>query len=171
MAELQNLTDMNIVGVDVFNAPLNGPQSYLGSFNSAGKYTGIPYSNNLAPQPSAWQSATTAINNAWNGLFGSAPAGANPVATVPVGPAGSAASASGTPSTGPSGAIAASQQTPLSSGGTTNPGQSDTSSASIPGTIQNYFTRAIVVVVGFIFLAVGLHMLAPSVVPDIRRAV
>lgn len=50
-------------------------------------------------------------------------------------------------------------------GGSTNPGISDALSASIPGSVQNYFTRALVIITGMIFLAIGLNMLRPGTVP------
>ncbi len=45
----------------------------------------------------------------------------------------------------------------------TNPGATDVAAAGVAGTAQNYFMRALVIVTGFIFLAVGLSMLRPSV--------
>lgn len=59
-----------------------------------------------------------------------------------------------------------------SSGGTApnatvgNQSGSDTASAAAPGSVQNYFTRAVIVIMGFIFLAVGLNMIKPGVVPN-----
>jgi hypothetical protein len=39
------------------------------------------------------------------------------------------------------------------------------------GSLADYFYRVVIVVLGFIFVAVGLHMFAPSVVPNVVNAV
>lgn len=39
------------------------------------------------------------------------------------------------------------------------------------GSLADYFARTIIVILGFIFVAVGLHMLMPSTVPDVRNVV
>lgn len=44
-----------------------------------------------------------------------------------------------------------------------------TSSGPATGSIADYFARAVIIILGMIFVAIGLHMLAPSVVPDVRR--
>lgn len=43
-----------------------------------------------------------------------------------------------------------------------NQSGSDVTSAAAPGSVQNYFMRGLVIVTGFIFLAVGLSMLRPA---------
>lgn len=80
----------------------------------------------------------------------------------------SGASPLGTSFTG-SGAPATSSGPSPGVGGSTNPGTSDSSSAGIPGTVQNYFMRALVIITGMIFLAVGLNMLRPGTVPGPRE--
>lgn len=151
----------NATGFQVFNAPVGGPLTPIGggTFNPNGTTSFTPSSNFASPLSApqttlggALSNAANSIGNAFNSLVGNSN-GATSVPTVPAPSAPSSSSA------------------PLSQGGTTNPGQSDTASANVPGSIQNYFMRGIVVVVGFIFLAIGLHMLAPSMVPDVRDVV
>jgi len=43
-------------------------------------------------------------------------------------------------------------------GGSTNPGKSAPQAASVSGSIANYFVRGVLVILGFIFVAVGLAM-------------
>lgn len=49
------------------------------------------------------------------------------------------------------------QPTP-SQGGSTTPGQSAPQASAVPGSIANYFVRGVIIVLGFIFVAVGLAM-------------
>jgi len=48
---------------------------------------------------------------------------------------------------------------------TPNPGQGGSSQAIVSGSLADYFARAIIIVLGFIFIAVGLNMLRPGTVP------
>jgi hypothetical protein len=34
---------------------------------------------------------------------------------------------------------------------------------------SDWFFRAVLIILGMIFVAVGLHMFAPSIVPDVRK--
>lgn len=40
-----------------------------------------------------------------------------------------------------------------------------------PGSLADYFARAVIVILGFIFVAIGLNMLRPGLVPDPRGMV
>lgn len=57
--------------------------------------------------------------------------------------------------------------------GSTPTQQASTPAPAAPGpssgSLADYFARTIIVVLGFIFVAVGLHMLAPGTVPDVRN--
>lgn len=44
-------------------------------------------------------------------------------------------------------------------------------SGIVSNSVGDYFLRGIIVILGFIFVAIGLHQLAPSVVPDVRNVV
>lgn len=66
--------------------------------------------------------------------------------------------------------------TGTSAGFSTTPAQQASApSATAPGpasgSLADYFARTIIVILGFIFVAVGLHLLAPSTVPDVRNVV
>jgi hypothetical protein len=153
MNYLENATGFQVID------PISGVTLGGGTFNPNGTTSYTPSMN--APATS-FLSSSNPIGNAakyisqeFNALFGAS----SGVAT--------GASTTATGSANPTGG----SSQPLSQGGSTNPGKSDTSSASIPGTIQNYFMRGIVVVVGFIMLAIGLNMLKPGIVPDPRASV
>jgi hypothetical protein len=160
----------NAVGFQVFDAPVGGTQTLIGSGtfnNGSGGPIGTYTPTNAAPANPAsapsWtqplSSAGSLISSVKNSLFGTAGGAATPAASAP-GPG----AASGPGATG-------ANPTPVTTGGSTNPTQSDTASAATPGTLQNYFMRAVIIIVGFIFLAVGLNMLKPGIVPDPRDAV
>jgi hypothetical protein len=83
-----------------------------------------------------------------------------PVITSSGGASGSAGvgtGSAGTSLTAPSNAAATAQPAPAS--GVTS------------GSLADYFLRGVIVVLGFIFVAVGLNMFRPGVVPDPRRLV
>lgn len=46
----------------------------------------------------------------------------------------------------------------------------NTTPSIAPGSLADYFARAIIIVLGFIFIAVGLNMLKPGLVPNPVRA-
>lgn len=46
-----------------------------------------------------------------------------------------------------------------------------TQSGVVSGSIADYFLRGIIIVLGFIFVAIGLNMFKPGIVPDPRHAV
>jgi hypothetical protein len=41
----------------------------------------------------------------------------------------------------------------------------------VTGSIADYFARAVIIILGFIFVAVGLNMFKPGIVPDPRKLV
>jgi|SRR5579862_198856 len=157
----------NATGFQVFDVAPNGVQSLVGggTFNPNGTTTFTPSGSGIqstfTPTPvQTTQPGASLINSIKQSIFGSG----NSAATVPATPSLPASgAASGAGSTGAA-------PTPVTSGGSTNPTQSDTASAATPGTLQNYFMRAVIIIVGFIFLAVGLNMVKPGIVPDPRDA-
>jgi hypothetical protein len=42
-------------------------------------------------------------------------------------------------------------------------------SATGTGSVADYFARGVLIILGMIFVAIGLHMFAPGVVPDVRQ--
>lgn len=78
------------------------------------------------------------------------------------------AGAAGTAIAGPAGGAAASAAVGALSGGTTSPGTSG--SGGIASAIENWFGRAIVIIIGFIFVAVGLSMFKIVPLPPVVKA-
>jgi hypothetical protein len=126
----QNLTDLNTVSVDVFNAPLGTHPSYLGSFDANGNYTGQGYGSNLS-------ATENTLASELDGLGFSSGSSASTSTTAPASQA-----SLGTPS-----------NTQPSAAAISNPPTS-----TVGGSIADYFTRAVIIILGFIFVAVGLGM-------------
>jgi hypothetical protein len=63
-------------------------------------------------------------------------------------------------------APAATSQNPTTAAATAAP-----TSATGSGSVADYFARAVIIILGMIFVAIGLHMFAPGAVPDVRNVV
>lgn len=85
-------------------------------------------------------------------------ASANPFALLAAGYGALNPSTTPGGSANPTAAITGISQPDPSQGGSTNPGQSVTGAARTPGSIADYFIRGVVIILGFIFVAVGLSM-------------
>ena len=130
----QNLTDSGFISADVFDAPIGGTPSYLGSFDANGNYTGIGYGQGVG---------------------------------LPIQPNGASSSGSSsvlqdiTPTSSVSAASPSTGSQPQAAAATAN---ASSPSGGVGGTIADYFARAVIIILGFIFVAVGLGMFRGNMV-------
>lgn len=79
---------------------------------------------------------------------------------------------SGAPGTPLAGANLSFGQTPQQQQTAAVPAAGSSTAPGLPsGSLADYFARAVIVVLGFIFVAVGLHMLMPGTVPNVAKVV
>jgi len=131
------------------SGPSIDPGRFLSQWLSFGGQSsfGAPLTNLGLGVPVEWTNAAIQNDVGGPGALINAGRGALNPATTPGGAANPVATATGV-----------NTPTEPSDGGSTNPGQSAIQSGGTPGTIQNYFIRATVIILGFIFVAVGLSM-------------
>lgn len=118
--------------------------------------------------PSNWLGAS--FEDGSGITFGGASGGSiNPVPSLPpIGGTQSVASSGGAPASG--GTIGPSIAAPIAPSNPTKIGTVTPSNVGpATGSISDYFLRAIIVILGFIFVAVGLNMFRPGIVPDPRQ--
>lgn len=86
-----------------------------------------------------------------------------PGATLTTGPGGQVLSVPGAGNSMPASSAATTATAPIAQASVAPPAPA--ANAPSPGSLADYFSRAIIVVLGFIFVAVGLNMLRPGTVP------
>jgi hypothetical protein len=86
-----------------------------------------------------------------------------PGATLTTGAGGQVLSAPGAGNSMPASSAGSTATAPIAQASVAPPAPA--ANAPAPGSIADYFSRAIIVVLGFIFVAVGLNMLRPGTVP------